>query len=670
MTSKAPKPIDAARIKYDFKRAFEYKRNWIKVAHEDFQFALGKQWEDKDIEELKSKGALALTINKIKPVIKLLVGIESQNRSDILCYPENREGGTKADIATALVKNVFKTSGLNYKRSEQFKYGIICGECYIEPYVDYTEDMINGDMKFKKCAFNTVFPEPGFEEYDLSDARYMIKITYNQSREQILSLFPDKEVYLDNIGTSGEITENGMSALKDSLGIDLQKRQYDDSTVGSSASQSAPGEIPKEPLYDLIEYYFKKWVKKYYVLKLTYGPDGKVASADLKEATDKTEADAFVSNANITAKEGQPNAKMIMRVVPEIWRASMIGSSSDLIEEEMQAPSFPKWPSYPFIPYFADRMTLPMKDPDTHLLIQGIVRDAKSLNREYNKRRTQELRILNTSANSGWIAEENSLVDESKWEKYGSTPGVILKHKMGKPVPTKILPTQLSQGHSQLAAEGGADLKEQSGINTDLLAMQEGGTDSGRAIALRQKQGMVMVQGLFDNLSQTTRLLGKFILSHLGDVFDVGEAIHVLGDSFIQENFSKPKLFPQQNPQTGQMEQAPQLGPDGQLVMEVDQQAVVMAFNEVLSDTMLGKYDVSVGEAVSSETVKYANYMVLMDMAKQGIPIPPEVLVEESLLTNASKEKIKKYIEQQMAQAQQAPPQAPPAKAPARNKAA
>lgn len=663
-SSAKQKPVDARRIKMHFKRAFEFKNNWIKEAHEDFRFALGKQWEDKDIEELKAKGVLPITINKIKPNIKLLTGIESQNRSDILCYPEGKESGVMAEISTALVKNVFKTSGLNYKRSEQFRYGIICGECYLEPYVDYTYDLINGDMKFKKCAFNTIFPEPGFEEYDLSDANYMIKLTMGLSREEVLSLFPDSGDYLDEIGANGEIQDYGMPSLKDELGISIQRRQYNDSNIGASVTPSVLDTL-EEPRYDLVEYYFKKWVKKYYVIRFMRGPDGNVIQAEMKEAESMQEADTFVAAANLNAEAGKENAKIITRSVPEIWRASLIGNSEDLIEEESRAPSYPKWPSYPFIPYFAERYTLPLKETETHLLVQGIVRDMKMPNREYNKRRTQELRILNTSASSGWIVEDLSIIDEAKWEKYGSSPGVILKTKKGVPptAPQKILPTPVSQGHAQLAAEGSQDMKESSGINAEMLAMQTGEAKSGRAIALRQKQGLVMVQSLFDNLSQTTRLLGKFILSHLGDVFDVAEAIHVLGDAFVKDNFSEPKLMDQVNPQTGQPEKAPQLGPDGKLVMEVNKERVVQTFNQVLSDATLGKFEVAVGESISNETLKYANYMVLMDMAEKGIPIPPDVLVDESMLSNASKEKIKSYIEQQQQAAQAAAKQAPPAAA-------
>lgn len=659
MSAKKPEKITAKRIKQDLRRAFDFKKNWIKEAQDDFMFALGKMWEDKDKEELRQKGVLALTINKIKPNIKLLTGIESQNRSDILCYPEGKESGIIAEIATGLVKNVWKTSGLNYKRSEQFKYGIICGESFLEPWIDYTQDMINGDMRWKRDAHNTVFFEPGFEEYDGSDASYAVKVTFGLRRDQILSLFPDKEDYLDDVATvNGSILGfEGMGELKDELGLSIQKHNYNDSTTGSSAGSPGDNNLIQEPRYDLVEYYFKKYVKKFYVIKFMYDQQTKKANdAQIKEVETEAEANQIMEAANMGAPEGQPAIKKLVRYVAEIWRASMIGEADELIEEEAMAPTYPRWPSFPFIPFYADRFVLPMKDANTHLLVQGIVRDMKSLNVEYNKRRTQELRILNSSANSGFVAEENSLVEESKWEKYGASPGVLLKVKQGKMNAwQKIEPSQLSQGHAQLAAEGSQDMKESSGINAEQLAL-ETGDKSGRAIALKQKQGLVMVQNYFDNLSQTSRLLGKFILSHLGEVFDVPEAIHVMGDQFITGSFSEPVLEQRMDNTTGQMAQMPKMDSTGKMVMQVNKQRVVEVFQKVLDDATLGKFEVAVGETISNETMKYANYMVLMDMAKQGLPIPPDVIIDESMLSVSSKEKIKSFIEQQMAAQAQSQP--------------
>jgi hypothetical protein len=122
----------------------------------------------------------------------------------------------------------------------------------------------------------------------------------------------------------------------------------------------------------------------------------------------------------------------------------------------------------------------------------------------------------------------------------------------------------------------------------------------------------------------------------------------VVGDAFIKENFSVPMLADQINPMTGQLEKVPRLDRNGELEMRVDEQMVVRTFNEVLNDTGIGKYDIAVGEVVSSETLKYANYLVLLELASKGIPIPPDVLIDESMISGSSKQKIKRHIERQL----------------------
>lgn len=636
------------KVLADFKRAYEHKKKFLDEAQEDYEFALGKQWDDKNFKDQMDIGVRPLTINKIRPNIQLLSGHESQNRSDFRAFPEGQEDSVVAEIATSLMKNVMKNAHGDYKVSETFEDGITCGECYLEPYLDYSqeyedpEDMMYGLFRLKKANYFNLFPEPGFQEYDMSDARYICKVTYDVTEDDLLSLFPAKEKEIEAAKGKGKL--NLDTVAPGTTGSTLQKKGYKDSN-GNLAEDDT------EPLYDLLEYYYRKFVEKYYVADPRF--------KKLKLAKSKEEANAYVENANQDRAE-EEKASVVKKMVPQIWVCSVIGGMDEELDKKL-AWTFPKWKGYPFIPYFAYRTTAPLRDDCRHLAIQGIARSMKDLNRELNKRRTQELKILNTTANSGWLAEDMSLVDEDQWKTFGSTPGVLLKYKKGSPPPQKIQPSQLSQGHAQLAAEHSEDMKQSSGINADLLALQEGGTDSGRAIALRQKQGMVMVQKLFDNLSQTKRLLGRLILSQLSEIYNMDSAIRVLGDAFLTENFSVPVMQPIIDPASGQ----PIIGPDGQPAqgpvidpntgqpqMQIDKNAVVQTFTRVLVDTELGKYDVSIGEAASSETVRFGNYMTLLDMAKNGIPVPPDVLVDESMISSGSKAKIQKAIQAANAQQQ------------------
>ena len=163
-----------------------------------------------------------------------------------------------------------------------------------------------------------------------------------------------------------------------------------------------------------------------------------------------------------------------------------------------------------------------------------------------------------------------------------------------------------------------------------------------------------MVQEYLDNYSETKRLLGRFLLTQLSEVFTVETAIRVLGDDFINkyQEFKKPTI----DPLTGQ----PQIDAMGKLVTEIDKNMVNEIFNGVLNNSSeLSKYDVSIGEGAYSETTKMANYLTLQDMVKNGIPIPPDVLIQESSIAQGSKQKIMAAIEQQQAMMANAQPQMP-----------
>jgi hypothetical protein len=163
-----------------------------------------------------------------------------------------------------------------------------------------------------------------------------------------------------------------------------------------------------------------------------------------------------------------------------------------------------------------------------------------------------------------------------------------------------------------------------------------------------------MLQRILDNLSLSTKLLGRFILSQLGEIYTVERAIKVCGSAFIKDNFSVPVMGQGMDGQP-----TPVLDASGQMQMEVDQEGVMAMFNTVLNDADIGKYDITIDEANSSQTVKYGNYLMLAEMAGKGMPIPPDVLVDESMIGEASKSKIKKAIASAQ-QAQNAMPGASP----------
>lgn len=668
------KKLTIERSMTDFKAAYQAKRKLIERQKEDHLFALGEQWSAEDAQKVKDAGMKPIVDNRIAPLIFLVTGLQRQNRTDFKAYPEGEEDSLKAEIASSLFKHAIKTSEFGYKFSDQFKNGITCGESNMELYLDWTENILNGKPCWKEIHGNRVFPDPSAKEYDYSDGRYVYKVTFDLTKDELISLYPEMDRKIEK-------AEEGKIDLSSISGGEVHSQPRDYKKDGDSSKSE-----PEEGTFDLIERQYKKWVEKCYV--------GDKQTGEIKEAEDKEKAESFITNYKFEIEQEkmayqqqvgqfeQMNSMMlsgqvpvdpmatplqppiepvqrnpdrfilIKRKVPEIWIFAHVPGIKEPLADE-RAWFYPKWKKYNIFPFFARHSTAPLEGDQRHLLIQGMVHGVKGVQEKHNKAEMLMLRHLNSAANSGWLTPENSWVDRKKVEEFGSQPGVNLEYT-GQIKPERIYPMPLSNGHAQVAMDSAEAIKAQSGVNADLLAAQEGGTDSGRAIALRQRQGLVMVQEPFDNASRTQKLCGQFLLSQMGEVYDTETAKKVLGDAFLQKNFPPPMLLdpmgqqvPMPDPKTGQP-------------MAYDAQMAELAIAEVLSGD-LANYDVSVGEAVASETMKMANSSEVKDIATAypGL-VPPEILIEESQLPQATKNKILSAVKNAQAMAQMTAGNVPP----------
>lgn len=669
----------------DFKAAYDAKRKLIEREREDFKFALGDQWSIDDVRKLEQAGVKPITDNRIAPNIFLVTGLERQNRTEFKAFPEGEEDGLKAEVATALFRNSIKVSGFKYKSSDQFKDGIICGEAHLELWLDYSDSITQGKPQWRLFHGETLFPEPGFTEYDLSDARYVYKLIRDVSEGDLISLFPDHEKEIKAVGEAGGRLDANWLMGSDTKHI--QRRDYPKSDESGKTTDDA-----KTKGFDLIERYYKKWVKTYYV--------GDKVKGDLTAAKSKEEANQFIADyQNQIAQDKQafdqaveqkmaqhmqmmpPEAQalppeqhlqmmaqsgelpppppeqdperyiVIERMVPEIWRFAHCGGIEKPLADK-KAWFYPEWKGYPFVTFFGRFSTAPLKGDDRHLLIQGLVHGVKGVQEKHNKAEMLVLRHLNSTANSGWEIEEGQMEEEEerKLADFGAMPGVILKRRKGTAPLIRINPSPMSPGHLEIASTSAEAVKAQLGINADLLATQQGGSDSGRAIALRQRQGLLMIQELYDNLSRSRMMAGRFLLSQLNKIYDLESAKKVLGDAFLQKNFPPP-MMTEINPQTGLPEQKPMIDPQTQQPMRFDAQMADATITAVLTGD-LDKYDVAVGEAAASESQRMAMAAEIHDIAKTypGM-IPPEILVENSQLPTDVKNRIVKAI--QFAQQQQ-----------------
>ena len=117
------------RLALRWLRAADPHHKWAKKAKECVNFLEGEQWTEEQMAELRELRRTALTINKIAPLFRLIMGYQSSNRMDVTYLPTS-DSQSNEDIAT-LLNNLFKSEAnradLKYIDTEVFADGLSTG---------------------------------------------------------------------------------------------------------------------------------------------------------------------------------------------------------------------------------------------------------------------------------------------------------------------------------------------------------------------------------------------------------------------------------------------------------------------------------------------------------------------------------------------------------------
>ena len=256
---------------------------------------------------------------------------------------------------------------------------------------------------------------------------------------------------------------------------------------------------------------------------------------------------------------------------------------------------FDDWSPYkyftlvPYFPYF--RRGKPF----------GMVRNLLSPQEQLNKITSQELHIVNTTANSGWIVENGSLsgMTADDLEEHGAETGLVLEFNRGSTPPAKIPPNQIPTGLDRLGQKAAANIKQISGITDAMLGMDSAEV-SGVAIQQKQNRGSTLLQVPLTNLAKTRQYLAESILDLVQSFYTEERIIQVTDE----EDPYKPRKSMRVN----------QMTPEGQVV----------------NDLQLGEYDVVVSQAPARDNFDEMQFAEAIALRQVGVPIPDDMIVEYS----------------------------------------
>jgi len=614
-TSSEKEELDIA---YDLWRtAQDLEDDWYREAENDEEFYKGNQWDAAIVGKLQKNKRATLTINELKPKADLIVGHQKQNRTDTIVLPEDTGDQRVTDIYNHRIKNVYRKQRSEDKESAAFEDAIIVGRGGIQVDID-TSKNIMGDIVILKRHWKDIFFGE-HEEVDASDADYAGVQAWH-SLASLKKLYPKK---YEDITVDFELRNNGFN-VEPSDKRDYFYRKTPD--IEFMRKQRGTVDLATKR-YKLIEVQ-RKIFKRVSVLF-------NASDNFYFDATGMSESDFKKAESIEGINHAVANDYKIRKV---IFAGSVLLARSWSVFKDIN-----------ITPAYGNK-----RGSD----IWGIIRGAKDAQKELNKRSSQYIDIVNYGARySLLMAPEafSSQVDYEEWLEKSMDPTYQPKLKEGFQAHMHQLqgfkyPNEIV-GTINVSREA---IERIMNINDSMMGVT-GENRSGVAIAQKIRQGWIGNERYYDNLSITKKRVCKLVLQAIKVVDSPEKLLRLTEASANLKNpiENAPEMYPPMSvlDKISHGVTAGLIGPqDAQVLAELAQKGEQMPVEaeqvlnqaevlrnkqmrkellDILQDDDIMRYDVAIAESAYSPNVMFSNFLMMVEMASKGIPIPPDQIIEQ-----------------------------------------
>ena len=560
---------------------------FVETSRKCREFFFGKQWKDTDLAALEQFRRPALTINKIKSTVSTVLGEQISNRSEISFRPR---GGTRnadlADVLSKVFKQISDNTQLPWVRSDVFFDGLVSSRGYFDVRLNYTDSAL-GEVTIDHLDPESVVLNPDDFAYD--PARWS---------EVFISRWytPDDIEVLYNKADADKLRSRDGSALE--YGFDsIVEAQRESSFAGSANRTSTYGATDQENDTHTI--------RSVRVIDRQYRKLRKVAHFVDPTTGDQRRVPENWDRERIVAVREAHKLEVVDKLIRAIrWTVT----ADDLV-------LFDEWSPYnhltvvPYFPYFL------------HGRAAGMVEDLLGPQELLNKATSQELHVVNSTANSGWKVKAGALTNMTveELEQKGAMTGLVLEVNEIADV-DKITPNQVPTGLDRVTYKAEEHIKTVAGVNDSMQGFDREDV-AARAIEKKRQAGASSTMSKpLDNLVRSDFFLARNILD------------------LVQTFYTEPRLL---------------TITDGTPAGGVEEIAVNQPTPEgqVINDLTIGEYDVVITSVPHRETLEDSQFDQAVALRELGVQLPDDVLIDASRLQN------KKQIIQRM-QGDQSSPEA------------
>lgn len=577
-------PVDAHLAKRNYDRYVYMRDNghnkFVTKADTCNKYFAGDQWEPTVLDRLKQQRRPAITINKIISTMSTVMGEQIYNRSEIGFRPRKNALESTADTLSKVFKQISDVNQLDWKRSDMFADGIITSRGFLDIRIAFDESM-QGNVVYDLINPKNVVIDPDAEQYDPD--------TWNDLFVSKWLTWADIAV-LYNAQDAEMLKGRGNSALDSGFDIIDYKRD----TFGG---------LPYAPWYGsmwqeadvlrnirVLERQYKQLDKQKHFVSIETGD-----TRPIPKEWDDNKIALFVQRFGFGVID-----KLVKRIR---WTVT----ADNVVLHDDWSP-YKHFTVVPYFPYFRHGETI------------GLVENLLGPQDVLNKVTSQELHVVNTTANSGWKVARGALTNMSieELEQRGAETGLVIEVNgdVSKAV-EKIQPNQVPQGLDRISFKAEDHIKGISGVSDSMQGFDREDV-AAKAIQAKRQAGSTNIAKPLDSLIRTDYFIARNTLD------------------LVQEFYTEERILAITTDRT--------MGESEQFVINQVNDA-----GEILNDLTLGEYDVVISSVPLRETLEDSQFEQASAMREMGIAIPDSVMIENSRLRD------KKQIIEQMDQAQNSP---------------
>lgn len=454
-------------------------RTWLDNLYSKFMPIEQSRWNQANIDTLFYAGAQTFVnryfnfqpsnsgtsyyFNICQQPLNAITGYERQHRKGFMY--QATEGGDlqTVDQYTKLITHICNIGGIHEQKSKAKELAAITGFTLLQPYLDYTSDQAQGDLKVKVWEYNSFLVDPYFRNPDMSDAQFVWCQEYISKKEAEFR-FPGK---LQNIAPMAGTPQR----------------------YGSFYFLPENYNMARNDLM-VISYVWYKWKRK---KKRLYS---RTRNQFFDFAGGDGQLDQILFNI--------PDMEEVEVEVP-CWKLAVV-----LNDQLMYQGDNPlQFDSCPFIPYYWNY------EPHINqydLRCRGLIRTMRDPQFLLNYKIINNNDIQAATINAGWKRKVGAVANEDNLKKAGQGWDVIINEGYELSDCEKIIPSAVPESDLALAQQMQDLIYKTSGFDLENWTASNDKQISSLTLKMKQAASLMVFQKYFDQWDYSDMQLGDKLL--------------------------------------------------------------------------------------------------------------------------------------------------------------